>query len=138
EQEAPSLRPLPAPMTPHRAAPSQGLRAGRVRSRLRGAGLGRRVREVLRAPRPRRIALLSAAAVLIAGGALGSGAWWLVPESSAPAPPAGAAPRASSPAGGSTGAPEGSEDPRTIGPRPLATALAHARSEDVRAHGTAG
>src|SRR5699024_11365018 len=35
EQEAPSLRSLPAPMTPHRATPSQGLRAGRVRSRLR-------------------------------------------------------------------------------------------------------
>src|SRR5699024_12825486 len=110
--EAPSLRPLPAPMTPHRAAPSQGLRAGRVRSRLRGAGLGQRVREVLRAPRPRRIALLSAAAVLIAGGALGSGARRLVPESSDPAPPAGAAPSASSPADGSTGAPEGTEQDR--------------------------
>src|SRR5690625_7928808 len=98
-------------MTPHRAAPSQGLRAGRVRSRLRGAGLGRRVREVLRAPRPRRIALLSAAAVLIAGGALGSGAWWVVPEGSAHAPPAGAAPSDSCPPAGSTGAPEGIEYP---------------------------
>lgn len=136
EQEAPSLRPLPAPMTPHRAAPSQGLRAGRVRSRLRGAGLGRRVREVLRAPRPRRIALLSAAAVLIAGGALGSGAWWLVPESSAPAPPAGAAPSASSPADGSTGAPEGTEHPRIIDPLSLATDLAHTRYEYVTGHGT--
>src|SRR5699024_5780745 len=136
EQEAPSLRPLPAPMTPHRATPSQGLRAGRVRSRLRGAGLGRRVQEVLRAPRPRRIALLSAAAVLIAGGALGSGAWWLVPESSAPAPPAGAAPSASSPADGSTGAPEGTEHPRIIDPLSLATDLAHTRYEYVTGHGT--
>src|SRR5690625_3416925 len=136
EQEAPSLRPLPAPTASRQAAPSQRLRPRRARSGRPGAELGRRVREVLRAPRPRRIALLSAAAVLIAGGALGSGAWWLVPESSAPAPPAGAAPSASSPADGSTGAPEGTEHPRIIDPLSLATDLAHTRYEYVTGHGT--
>ena len=135
EQEAPSLRPLPAPTAPRRAASSQRLRPRRARPGLPGAALGRRVREVLRAPRPRRIALLSAAAVLIAGGALGSGAWWLVPESSAPAPPAGVAPSTSSPVVGSTGMTEGTGSPRITDPLSLATDLAHARYDYVTGAG---
>src|SRR5699024_12765080 len=51
-------------------------------------------------------------------------------------PPAGAAPSASSPADGSTGAPEGTEHPRIIDPLLLATDLAHTRYEYVTGHGT--
>src|SRR5699024_5788593 len=48
----------------------------------------------------------------------------------------GAAPSASSPADGSTGAPEGTEHPRIIDPLSLATDLAHTRYEYVTGHGT--
>ena len=96
----------------------------------------RRVQEVFDTPRPRRIALLSAAAVLIAGGALGSGAWWLVPESSAPAPPASTAPSDPSPADGTAGAGERAGGPRITYPLSLATDLAHARYDYLTGAGT--
>lgn len=128
EQEASPLRPVPAPRASSRPARSRLRGWDRPLHRQSCGHLWNRVREVLSASRTRRIALLSAAAVLIAGGVLGSGAWWLVPQRSAPAPSAGASPY-------STQSAHRAEGPRITDPVSLATDLAQARHQYVTGAG---
>lgn len=121
DEEAPDLRPLPAPRSPrHPAGPQQPGTTGALARSLRATGRLRRLGEELRAPGLRRIAVLSAVAVLIAGGALGSGVWWLAPEAS---PPVQTAPTE----GTDSLPPHDAEVPQIAHPLSLTTELADAR-----------
>ena len=130
DEEVPSLQPLPAPRSlRYPAGPQQSGATGALARGLQSTGVLRRLGEELRAPGLRRIAVLSAVAVLIAGGALGSGVWWLAPE--AP-PPAQTAPIE----GADLPPPDDAEVPRIADPLALAVELADARHDYVT--GTSG
>lgn len=138
-EEAPSVRPLPAPRAlsvpagPRRSSPQ---RSGPsvAPGRIRVPGTLHRVGEELRAPGLRRVAVLSALAVLIGGGALGSGVWWIAPD--VPPPPRAAPSEGAdlpSPDDASPGdaTPEDDAGGQIADPLTLATVLAEARHDYV-------